>query len=271
MSLLSSIGGIVGGGLIGGPIGALAGGLLGNGLGGKGPDNQTITNAPWAAQQPFLTYGFDQARNLYNQGAPLTPGFTQQSQIALNDQFNRGQMGSPLNDAAQSGLMSTINGNYLYGGPGFNAAYQAAADKIIPQVDSQFAGSGRLNSGLAETAKTQALGNAFAGLYGQERNNQMQALGMAPQQASQDYADIAAERDAGQARDTMLQQQAMDPWTRLQLYQGSVGGNYGGSQTTPITSNPLGGLLGGAIGGGSLFGVPGAIGGGLLGLLAARR
>lgn len=248
--------------------------LLKDAMGGGGPQDQTQTtnNAPWSVQQPYLQQGFSEAQRLYNSGPSTVVPFSNETNQALQMQAQRAQNGSPLVGAAQNSLQNTLNGNYLFGGPGFNAAFQAAANKINPMVSSQFSGAGRLHSGLADVARTQALGDAFAGLYGQERNNQMQAASMAPQLAQQDYADINALRDVGSQREQLAQQYANEPYNRLQQYQQSIMGNYGGTSTTtqPIYRNPLSGALGGAMAGASVGGLPGAIGGGLLGYYGSR-
>jgi hypothetical protein len=89
---------------------------------------------------------------------------------------------------------STLNGDYLYGGQGFNAAVDAAGRKIIPQVQSAFEKSGRTNSGLAQTAMTQALSDSFAQQYGQERQNQLQAAQLGNTSNDSYLQTIARER-----------------------------------------------------------------------------
>lgn len=82
-----------------------------------------------------------------------------------------------LNSASSNVLNSTANGDFMFGNPGFNAAVDAAIRKVQPTIASTFSsgGSGRLNSGLAKTAMTQAASDAFAGLFDSERNRQMSA------------------------------------------------------------------------------------------------
>ena len=89
-------------------------------------------------------------------------------------------LGSTMQQPVFDQLTGTLGGDYLYGGPGFDAAQQAAYNRITPQVQSAFSGGGRLQSGLAQTAHTQALGDSFAGLYNSERNRQLQAAQIAP-------------------------------------------------------------------------------------------
>lgn len=159
----------------------------------------------------------------------------------------------------------TLGGNYLYGNPGFNAAFQAAANDIQPRVASQFNRGGRLNSGLAQAAMTQELGDAFAGLYGQERGRQMQALGMAPQMTG--LATLPGELgyQVGQRFDAEPESNLDDYIARL----GGIGDVAGRSELSesPLYGNTLAGLLGlGASGLGLLQGAGGEGGiGGLLG------
>ena len=80
-----------------------------------------------------------------------------------------------LTDASTNYLTGLLQGDYLHGGPGFNEAMNAAQNDIQPRVQSAFNSGGRLNSGLAQEAMSSGLADAFANLYGQER--QLQSLG----------------------------------------------------------------------------------------------
>lgn len=188
--------------------------------------------------------------------------FSPETQQALQQQTQMAQS-SPT-----AGLLdATMRGDYLYGGPGFNAAYQAAANKVIPQVNSAFSGAGRSGSGLAQTSMAQGLGDIFAGQYGQERGRQMQALQLAP---SVRYSDVDRLAAVGEQREGLQREYAMEPWQRLGQFGSLIQGNYGGTSTTsqPTYRNRAAGALGGATAGGSMFGPWGALGGGLLGYFA---
>ena len=271
-----SLKGALTGGLLAGGAGALMGGA-GGGLFGSQPTQQTTTqvNDPWSGIQPFLNGPggiYPAAQQLYQSNAPTVAGFSPEQEAAFGLQTQRALSGSPLNFAAQQQNLSTINGDYLYGNPGFNAAYQAAANKIIPQVDSAFASGGRYGSGLAETAKAGALGDAFAGLYNAERGRQQNAVSMAPNLAAQDYFDYSQLADVGAQRQALAQQQLDSPFTRLQRYASVIqpGAGIGGTstQTSPLYKNRLSGALGGALVGSQVGGPWGALIGGGLGLLA---
>lgn len=79
-----------------------------------------------------------------------------------------------LMDASTNYLTGLLQGDYLHGGQGFNEAMDAAANNIQPRVQSAFNSAGRLNSGLAQEAMSSGLADAFASLYGNER--QLQSL-----------------------------------------------------------------------------------------------
>lgn len=211
-----------------------------------------------------------EASRLYGQGSMLA-STSQQTEDALGQMEDRARGGSDLTRAAQQQNLATTRGDYLYGGPGFNAAFDAASRRIMPQVNSMFAGAGRRGGGLNGVAMSQALGDSFAGLYGQERNNQMQASAMAPGLANQDYFDISQLGEVGSQREQMAQQQLDEPYMRLGRYQGFINPLLGAggtqTQTTPMYRNRASGALGGAMAGGSMFGPWGAAAGGLLGLL----
>ena len=82
-----------------------------------------------------------------------------------------------IGGVGRSALESTAQGDFLYGGEGFNAALDAATRAAMPGINSRFAmgGSGAVDGGLAQTARTQAVADAFARQYGQERANQLAA------------------------------------------------------------------------------------------------
>lgn len=130
---------------------------------------------------------------------------------------------------------------------------------------------------LARQQQAQAA-NQAAGISGADLRlrgaNQLGSL--AAQQQALRLGGAQAVMGAGGAR-MGLDQQQMDAirnigLQRLGIVQSSLGAspaNLGGTVQTPNYSNPAAGALGGALAGGQLFGLPGAIGGGLLGLLSS--
>ena len=165
--------------------------------------------------------------------APLNP--------QMQDYYSKVQgsydQANPQLQQAQQLYGDTAAGKYLYGGEGFNAALQAAQNKIIPDVESRFARGGRLDSGLARAAEVGGIGDAFANLYGQERGLQQQAGAALPGLSNMSqYANYASPMLGALAN-------------QQPIYPGSKGA----------------GMLGGAIGGaqlGNMFGLGSGMAGG---------
>ena len=219
----------------------------------------TNTTQPWETQQPFLDYGFNQSRSLYDQGGPQYYGgqnyvdFSQGQNQALDRINQRSMGGSGVNQAATNQMTSTLNGDFLNGNPYLDKTYDQAAGKVRGSIDSQFAGAGRYGSGIHQDVMGDNLGdlanNIYGGNYQAERGRQMQMMPLANSIANQDYYDMAMQNQAG----GQVQQQGqtelnanMDRWNfdqnraqnNLQNYNQNVSGNYGqsssGSQTNPI-------------------------------------
>lgn len=254
---------------------------------------QTVTQetALPAWLQPAVQQGVQGAQSLYQQGAPemypgqMTAPFSSQTQGALDMLESNARSGAGTQGALDT-YNATVGGDYLFGGDGFNAAFQAASNRIIPQVQSMYSRAGRSGSGLAQTAMTQALGDSFAGLYNAERGRQQGALGMAPQMAGLSALPGQQLAGVGGVYDAQAQAQLDEDIARYQYENGGaeamnldqylsrLGGvaPYAGgtsAQNTPIYQNKTNNLLGTALGvGGLLFGgAPfGATGTGLLGL-----
>lgn len=241
--------------------------------GGGGGSTTTVQKAdPWDKQKPYLITGFTEAENLLKQptnqfypGSTVVP-FSPETELALNMQTSRAIQGSPLQYASNQQLTNTLNGDYLYGGQGFNQAVDAATRKILPQINSTFEGAGRTGSGLAATAQTQAIADAFANQYGNERENQMRAMFATPQIASQDYDNISKLAEVGAQRETMSQEQIAEDIARYDYdqnarkqqvsdYLNMIQGTYGGTNSSTAQaqggqSNSYLGALGGALQGG---------------------
>lgn len=252
---------------------------------GKTP-SQTITSTPWEKQANELEVAWQHNRDVLRNPRTFYPGqtyagFSPQTEQALNLTEQRALAGSPVQQSANQELMRTLNGDYLHGGSGFNAAYQAAANKIIPQVESKFALGGRYGSGLAREAETSALADAFASQYQNERQNQLRSMMFAPEAASADYRDMQALAGVGSAREGQAQSgideamarhdfKDLELRDRIAAFLGPVSGNYGNSQlTTGFKGNKGAGMLGSALSGagvGASVGGPwGALAGGILG------
>lgn len=275
----------------------------------KGSDTTTTrqTAEPWSGVQSYLKGGFEDAKTLYDKGAPayypnqtVAPlsGYTQG---ALDWQAQRAQAGSPVMASAQSELQKTLGGDYLQQG---NPYLQNAIDKatrpvveryqdvVMPGLDSTFSSAGRYGSGAHQAAANQGYSDMMTQLgdisgqmayqnYGDERTNQLRAQMFAPQMAQADYFDINQLGAAGSALDAYNQQlinadvqkynyEQNAPQKWLSDYMGTLGLAPWGSTTTAEQPAPniFTSALGGGIAGGSIGGVPGALAGGALGLLS---
>lgn len=244
--------------------------------------------------------------------------FSNQTETGLQAMEGRAIQGNPLNQVAAQSLTDVMQGsqpssqywNKVVGGdfmggqnqnPYLDATFNRMADQVQSRVNGAMGTAGRTGSGAHQDLLTDNLGNLANQVYGQnyqvERDRQqqaasaldqytgrqLQAAGMAPAIAQQDYYDIDRLMQAGQAREGLGQANMEDlinrwnfsqraPWDSLNLYNnaalgiGSLGGSASTTQPTSWTS-ALGGGLSGAATGGSIFGLPGAILGGLGGLL----
>lgn len=160
-----------------------------------------------------------------------------------------------LDTTADAALRSAAAGQG-FGTPAFDEAVQASIRSAQPVIASTFAGagSGGLKSGLAQTAMQQAASDAFARLYGDERNRQMGAAGQLGsfQLAGRDQAltgrgqQITAATNAGSLA---LQQQGLRQQALSTL--GGVLDSERSRQLASITSQPgaaMQGLQAGALG-----------------------
>jgi hypothetical protein len=251
----------------------------------SGSQNTTTRNEPPAFIQPYLRYGAEQSRGLYEQGPnQYYPGntvvpFAPQTEQALGRTEQRALQGSPVNQAAQGYAANTLNSPITsqFGGasnPYQDAQFNRAADATQNRLQSAFAGSGR-NLGGARAPMAQELNDLATGIYGggyeNERNRMAEDLqrqrglqfgvaGLAPQLANQDYVDLNALGGVGgQVEDLtgrLMEDQAgrwdfsqNAPDQNLDQYLARVTGAYPGSNTTattPTYRNRTAGALGGA-------------------------
>ncbi len=176
--------------------------------------DQTQVTEPWAPQIPYLTAGFDKARQLFLDAPPpsfypnsVTSPFRPEKETALQLQTMRATQGSPLQPLSNMQTASTLMGGYLPSrnpfattlnedfnassdSPRFNDAVDAATRRVLPQVDSAFERAGRFNSGLSDTARQQAISDSYAGMYGQDKALTAQDRGMMGQNYSNERENI---------------------------------------------------------------------------------
>jgi hypothetical protein len=201
----------------------------GGGKGGGSSGGQTQVQSIDPMIRPYVTYGLNEAVDLYKSGVPsYYPGQTyidpsQQTQAGLQAQQTRALQGNPLLPAAQQQQQSVIGGQYLANNPFFNQALQGAGQAATSQyfdainkAQSGASQAGRYGSGAQEnlfnragTTLANSLANTAGNLayenFGAERGRQEAAAMNAPQLAQADYTDIAQLRDVGQTAEDYQQ------------------------------------------------------------------
>lgn len=122
-----------------------------------------------------------------NRASGMLTGFStpQQAQqfAAMNAAAEQARLGQGYTAAGMNAL-NQFAGERGVASPGFQAAMQAATNRILPQIQSQAAASGRVGSGAQQGLIASNVADAFAGLYGQEQAMKLQALGQAGQMGS---------------------------------------------------------------------------------------
>ena len=263
---------------------------------------QTITE-PWKVQSPYLEKGFQRAEELFNQAnipsyypnATYVP-FASETETALQLAKARATQGNPLLNKSQAYADNVMSGAFLNPStnPYLNNLFITMADKVKTNVNTNFAQGGRYGSGAHTGTMTEQLGDlatkVYADNYNRERGVMDAMASKAPQLGEMDYSDIAKLQTVGGAREELSQRMLTDaikryefeqrkPYEKLREYQASVGGPFGTSQSTitPLTKNPIMGLLGGASTGAGIYemlgqqgsGNPYLMGGALLGGLGS--
>lgn len=138
---------------------------------------------------------------------------------------NRAMQGSPLNTAAQQGLLGTIQGDFLdpAKNPYLDATYNKAANAVSGRVGSEMAKLGRLGGGAHTDILSQNLGNLATDIYGknyeQERARQYGAYGLAPTLAAEDYKDVQMLMDLGGMSQDQAQREVLAQKERFDYYQ----------------------------------------------------
>lgn len=237
------------------------------------------SSAPWSGQQNSLTFGFDEAKKLYESDKPnyfpnstVVP-FSNQTEMGLQGIEQRAMQGSPLNTQAKDLMGQTLNGDFASAGnPYFGAMADRVYNQIRPKMDAQFASSNNYGTPQHQYATASAMSEALAPLafqnYSQERGAMNQAAQFAPQLAANDYADLSKLMEAGGMREGMAGAELQDQINRFNFDQNKdyeklarympivSGGQYGGSSTaqTPVFGNSLAQNAGLGLGAASVFG-----------------
>lgn len=238
--------------------------------GGGGGGSSTTSNQLDPTIAPFVKYGLEEAKGLYQTSTPEYYGGqtyvapSAQTQTALQAAQNRALAGNPLLTQAQQQQGSTVSGDFLSAGnPYFSQAMQGAAQgatqnyyDAIKAAQSGASQAGRYGSGVSADIQNRAantLSNTLANKYGEfaaqnyanERALQQQSALNAPQLAAADYADIQQLMNVGKTAEdyqkTALQAdidrfnfEQNKPYQKLSAYLGAAYGAPMGqvSQTT---------------------------------------
>jgi len=238
---------------------------------GGGGQTQTTSSELDPIVKPFVEYGLQQAKGLYQQAGPeyypeatYIPASTQ-TQSALQAAEQRALAGSPLVPAAQAQQLNVIQGGMLGANPFLAQAMSGAADVAKQQYydaiqgtrsgasqagrygsPAMFDQTSRAQQNLAN-ALSQEAGRLMYQNYGQERGYQQQASQLAPQMAQADYADIQQLLATGKTQEDYARQ-ALEadigrfeygqnlPYSKLQSYLSAAYGAPAPIQQTTTSS-----------------------------------
>ena len=209
--------------------------------GGGGKQDSTTTTSIDPAIKPYVTYGLEEGKRLYESQTPsFFPGQTYvspsaQTQQALQMAQERAMAGSPLTGAAQAETLATIQGrgvNPFLAGALEQTNRLAGEDYLrnIQKLQSGAASMGRYGSsamgqqaGTAQDIFARALAEQGGQLAYQsaeaERARQMAAVNAAPQMAQADYADIQRLLSVGGAREAQSAAELQDAMNRFNFEQ----------------------------------------------------
>ena len=240
-----------------------------NGGNQQGSTTTTTINPTQQAQLPNLINLWNNTQNLGASGANFNAptfeqvaGFTPQQNQALNLTAQRGLFGSPVTNAAQGYDTSLLNGDLLSAGnPYFSNMADDVLSKVVPGIESTFAGGNRMNSPGAAFATAQGATSALAPIAYQNYANTLNQMGQqafnAPNLANVDFTNLNALYGAGAASQAQQQQYINEainnfnrnqqaPWTLLGQEAGLFGQPTTGSAsvTQPYFTNPFSNVMG---------------------------
>jgi hypothetical protein len=209
--------------------------------GGGGQQSSTTTTSIDPSIKPYVTYGLEEAKRLYETGSPqFFPGQTyvspsEQTQQALQMAQERAMAGSPLTGAAQAETLATIQGrgvNPFLAGALEQTNRLSGEDYLrnMQKLQSGASSMGRYGSaaqgqltGQAQDVYARALAEQGGQLAYQsaeaERQRQMAAVGAAPQMAQADYADIQRLLSVGGAKEAQGAAELQDAMNRFNFQQ----------------------------------------------------
>lgn len=242
---------------------------------GGGTRVTTSESAPWEEQIPYLTAGFDEARRLYDRGAPAyyskdtLAGFDPAQTAAQHNVlgYAMGPRAAAQQAGAEarllkglSGEIDTVTFNPMMDALGRQMRNQLEAN-VLPGirqnlVEYQQGGGSRgdiVQANAIAAANQQMLNKAAELTYGAQQAAQDRAQTYAqlyPSIMSAPLGMASAIEDVGAARRAMTQEtinrdmarhqyESTAPQQALQNYMAMVQGNYGGT-TTQTTPGPSG-------------------------------
>lgn len=237
---------------------------------GKSKKSSSVqTVSPPDYYKDDIVFALDEAKRLYNEGAPDYYGGQMSANLdplqmeAINRTVDMARTGSPLVDQAQnvvSDMMTRQAGQNPYLDQ-MLAKYGADANAAVM---ANFNKSGRMGSGAnAATAATAYADATLPHLFNQyntDMSNRLNAASMAPTLAEQDYLDAGRIGTAGDILRGQSQQQLDEalqkwqyetnaPYTLLDAYTNTVYGSPAADYTTTTSvQKQSGGGLGSALG-----------------------
>ncbi len=213
----------------GGGLGATAlGGLLGSLNGSRQTGTSVVESAPWVGQQPYLLDLFSKAQGALGS---IPQGPTADQTLATN-QIRTASTGPMTNP-----YLGTDN-------PFLQKAIDKASGDVSTRINSQFGGTD-----YGTTAHQETLARGLGDVQNQMRmDDYSKQMGLAEN-------DINRRVGATQNLYNIGEKQKYAPFDALGRYGDLIRGSYGSQQSSPIYSNPLSGMLGGAMMGGQLYGL----------------
>jgi len=217
--------------------------------GNTGTSSQS--SRPWWGQQKYLRDVYSRAETHADEPWDYYGGSTVAGQdpatIASQNMAEDRAMGpSPLLDAAQEETLSTVRGDRFNSNPYLDATYNRAAEgvtrhfnrTVLPNLESRFAGAGRMGSGAYQGGLREAgrgLAGELSGMatsmygadYAAERGRQERATAGAPGMYEAGYAPSRALAGVGASREGHAQQLIDDlvkrfEWTQAEPYNRSA-------------------------------------------------
>jgi len=120
--------------------------------------NTTQNSAPWSGQSPFLSTGFERARNQLEGAIPFYPGPTiapwDPAELeAMSRGEQRARSGSASTNAARDYAMGILSGDPA----AMRSTLGPRVGELLPQLQSQFNRAGMGNSSLGRMAEQELI------------------------------------------------------------------------------------------------------------------